>query len=212
MLQQTGQVLTQAKQLIEQMQLQLRSLDKASRRELTTKVNLYKSSLKGLEDDYERARQAEERSNLLGDPGGDGISLVSREQRGRMQNATERARAQNDVLQNAIQTVADTEEVADSIADELGRNREKIESAHRRVKEVDSLTGNARRIIRSMADRDKRSKMMIYAVLCCVFTSMLIGAGYILFGGGESPAPAPNPIPTESPTFMPTTAAPTVAP
>jgi hypothetical protein len=58
----------------------------------------------------------------------------------------------------------------------------------------------------------RRSKMMIYAVLCCVFTSMLIGAGYILFGGGESPAPAPNPIPTESPTFMPTTAAPTVAP
>jgi hypothetical protein len=57
------------------MQLQLRSLDKASRRELTTKVNLYKSSLKGLEDDYERARQAEERSNLLGDPGGDGISV-----------------------------------------------------------------------------------------------------------------------------------------
>ena len=60
------------------MQLQLRSLDKASRRELTNKVNLYKSSLKGLEDDYERARQAEERSNLLGDPDGDGVS-VSRE-------------------------------------------------------------------------------------------------------------------------------------
>ena len=75
------------------MQLQLRSLDKASRRELTNKVNLYKSSLKSLEDDFERARQAEDRNNLLGDPGGDGgISLVSREQRGRMHNATDRYR------------------------------------------------------------------------------------------------------------------------
>jgi hypothetical protein len=57
------------------MQLQLRSLDKASRRELTQKVSLYKSSLKSLEDDYERARQAEERNDLFGDGGGDGISV-----------------------------------------------------------------------------------------------------------------------------------------
>ena len=75
----------------------------------------------------------------------------------------------------------------------------------RQVKEVDSLTGNARRIIRSMADRDKRSKMMIYAVLGFVFLAMLIAAGYLLVGGGdEVPAPAPTLAPTPATTLRPT--------
>ena len=57
------------------MQLQLRELDKASRRELSKTVNTYRDSLKTLEDDYKRAREAEERNDLLGDVGGDGISV-----------------------------------------------------------------------------------------------------------------------------------------
>ena len=40
---------------------------------------------------------------------------------------------QNQIIENATRTVAETEEVAIEITQELGRNREKIESAHNKV-------------------------------------------------------------------------------
>lgn len=40
---------------------------------------------------------------------------------------------QNEKIMNAHRTVAETEDVANEITEELGRNREKIESSHGKV-------------------------------------------------------------------------------
>ena len=40
---------------------------------------------------------------------------------------------QNEKIMNAHRTVAETEDIANEITEELGRNREKIESSHGKV-------------------------------------------------------------------------------
>ena len=62
-------LLTQGGQLVSQMELEVRSLDGATRRELTKKVTQYKSSLKTLKKEYQKVKDKEERNGLFGENG-----------------------------------------------------------------------------------------------------------------------------------------------
>lgn len=52
---------------IQQMEVEVRSLDAATRRELSKKVDQYKKSLATLAEDHKRIREKEEREGLFGD-------------------------------------------------------------------------------------------------------------------------------------------------
>ena len=56
-LKQIGRLVGQANQLIDQMNLEVRSLEAATRKQLQKKVRQYKTSLNSLEDDYRRVRE-----------------------------------------------------------------------------------------------------------------------------------------------------------
>ena len=60
--------------------------------------------------------------------------------------------------------MSDTEGTAMEITSELSRNREKIESAHSRVRDVSGLTNRARRIVQSMSRREVQQKLAMYVV------------------------------------------------
>jgi vesicle transport through interaction with t-SNAREs 1 len=49
------------------MELEVRSLDTATRRELSKKVDQYKKSLASLADDHKKIKEKEEREGLFGD-------------------------------------------------------------------------------------------------------------------------------------------------
>lgn len=55
------------------MELEVRSLDTATRRELSKKVDQYKKSLASLSEDHKRIKEKEEREGLFGDR--DGIAV-----------------------------------------------------------------------------------------------------------------------------------------
>jgi hypothetical protein len=57
------------------MELEVRSLDAATRRELSKKVDQYKKSLASLSEDHKKIREKEERDGLFGDR--DGIAVRS---------------------------------------------------------------------------------------------------------------------------------------
>ncbi|KAF0758892.1 hypothetical protein AaE_003804 [Aphanomyces astaci] len=113
-------LLTQASQLIQQMELEVRSLDAATKRELSKKVDQYKKSLKSLSDDLKNIKAKEDKEGLFG----------SAEARSRMAGATQKLQQTGDRIKAAHQTVLETEEVAIGIQEELGRNREKIQATH----------------------------------------------------------------------------------
>jgi hypothetical protein len=65
------------------------------------------------------------------------------------------------MILNAQRTVGSTEEVALEITSELAKNREKIESAHSKVREFSGMTDSARRIIHSMNKREVQQKFVM---------------------------------------------------
>ncbi|GAB9468289.1 Vesicle transport through interaction with t-snares 1a [Globisporangium polare] len=163
-----GDLLTQASQLVQQMELEVRSLDAATRRELSKKVDQYKKSLASLKSDHSTIREKEEREGLFGDR--DDLAKSSVDQRNRMKAATDKMKGTTDKIDAARRTVAETEEVALAITDELGRNRDKIKATQSKVKGVNDLARRGGNIVSRMSARDKRQR-----------TALIAAAGFIVF-------------------------------
>ena len=168
-LQMTSNLLSQCDDLLKQMSVEARGIDDAdTKAKCLSKVRQCKSSLSDLRSEYETENTKFERSALgLGGSSGRGGRRgggLSDEQRDRLLNTNDQIASQNRTLDNARRIMADTEETAMEITSELARNREKIESAHGRVREVSGLTNRARRIVQSMSRREVQQKLAMYMV------------------------------------------------
>lgn len=160
---QTGNLLTQCDELLQQMALEARSVPEASlKRELLAQVRTCKAELQTFKDEHNK------QSLLSGaSKGGSGHRERLLQQQDMLEN-------QNSRLDNARKVLEETEHVALEIGTELSHNRETIESAHGRVRQVGSLTGRAKRIISSMNQRAVRQKIMLYGLAGSVVVVFLL--------------------------------------
>ena len=170
LIRQLDALLLQAADLIKQMEVEVRSHDAPTRKVLTDSVLHYKKSLATHRTDFERAKEAAERVAL-------GIGSKSAEQRQRLLDVNDKLAMQNEKILNATRTVAETEEVGIEIIQELGRNREKIQSAHGKVKEFGGLTDTARRMITSMQRRDVQQRF----ILCFIAIVLAVAIGVTVY-------------------------------
>jgi hypothetical protein len=165
----TRNLLKQCDDLIQQMALEARSVsDAAVKRTLLQKVRTYKS-------EWQTVSEQSEKQGLLEGANGAGGGDTSNS-RNYLQKNEDTLHSQNDTLERARRTMQETEQVALEITEELGNNREKLMSAHGRVKEVGGMTGRARRILYAMSQRQVQQKMIMYGVavaLVLVFTILL---------------------------------------
>jgi hypothetical protein len=152
----TRNLLQQCEDLIQQMAVEARSVsDTTEKRTLLQKVRTCKS-------EWQLLVQESEKYDLLhGSNGGDSIDD---QERLRLQKNTDTLSNQNETLERARRTMQETEQVALEITEELGNNREKLMSAHGRVREVGGLTGRARRILYGMNQRAMQQKLVMYGV------------------------------------------------
>lgn len=161
---QTGALLSQCDELLQQMALEARSVaDAALKRELLAQVRTCKAELQSLKDEHNK------QSLMAGSRGGGGSSHRERllQQQDMLQN-------QNSQLDNARKVLEETEQVALEIGTELSNNRGTIESAHGRVREVQGLTGRAKRIVQSMNQRAVQQKVMMYGLSASVIFVFLL--------------------------------------
>ena len=158
-------LMQQADDLIKQMALEARSVPDASlKRELLAKVRKLKSQLSSMQSQSEKAGLFRTSSNAHN----------NREQRLLLQQTEDTLSQQNETLERARRTMQETEQVALEITEELGNNREKIMSAHGRVREVGGMTGRARRILQGMNQRAMQQKMIMYGVAAALGLGFLI--------------------------------------
>ncbi len=149
------------------MDVEIRSLPAASRRQLQGKVKDFRDAVGTLKTDFNRAKSSSERSDLVAGGGKrDNLAQSSTDQRARMAATTDKMSKQNSTLENSLRVVAETTEVAIGITEELGRNREKIQSSHNKVREVSGMNLEARKILRGMAQRDVQHKVRLWGTLC----------------------------------------------
>jgi vesicle transport through interaction with t-SNAREs protein 1 len=150
----TGALVSQCEDLLQQMALEARSVpDAALKRELLTQVRACKSELQSLKDEHNK------QSLMSGAHTGGNSS-----HRERLLQQQDMLRSQNSQLDNARKVLEETEQVALEIGTELGNNRDQIQSAHGRVRQVAGLTGRAKRIVQSMNQRAVQQKVILYGL------------------------------------------------
>jgi hypothetical protein len=165
----TRNLLQQCDDLIQQMALEARSVsDAALKRTLLQKVRTYKSEWQTVSEQSEKQGLLEG-ANGTGGGGGDNSNA-----RNYLQKNEDTLHSQNDTLERARRTMQETEQVALEITEELGNNREKLMSAHGRVKEVGGMTGRARRILYAMSQRQVQQKMIMYGVAVALVLVFMI--------------------------------------
>ena len=169
-------LLSQCDDLIKQMTVEARSVDLPTEKsDLLKKVRVYKARVANLRDDYKSSRTLVEREALLpSSSASENGSGLKNDHRERLLQTNESLSAQNDTLEHARRIMAETEDVAMEITSELGRNREKIQSAHGRVRDVSGLTNQARRIVQSMSRREVQQKLALYIISFLIMLTFVI--------------------------------------
>jgi vesicle transport through interaction with t-SNAREs 1 len=130
----------QCSELLSLMALEARSAECPDAKfERLERVKIYKFQL-------EAVRQKHNKDFLMGDQASSMLQVKDR-----LTQSETRAAQQNELLERARRSVLETEQVGASIMEEIGRNRETIQSAQGRIGTVSSLTGQASKIVKNMS-------------------------------------------------------------
>ncbi|XP_040217557.1 vesicle transport through interaction with t-SNAREs homolog 1A isoform X6 [Rana temporaria] len=150
--------LEEAKELLEQMDLEVREIPAQSRGMYSNRMRSYKQEMSKLEADFKRSRIAysdEVRNELLGDDGNSSESqlIKLREERAHLLDNTERLDRSSRRLEAGYQIAVETEQIGQNILENLNQDREKIQRARERLRETDTNLGKSSRILTGMLRR-----------------------------------------------------------
>ncbi|KAM4526784.1 vesicle transport through interaction with t-SNAREs homolog 1A isoform 4-T4 [Fundulus diaphanus] len=150
--------LEEVRELLEQMDLEVREIPIQSRAMYTSRLKSYKQEMEKLEKDFKRSRIAysdEVRNELLGDDAisSEGQLIKLREERAHLLDNTERLERSSRRLEAGYQIAVETEQVGQEILSNLHTDREKIQRARERLRETDSNLGKSSRILTGMLRR-----------------------------------------------------------
>lgn len=198
--------MTRARDRLQDMEMEARGLAEATRKHLGGKIRTYKDSLAAVSNDLRRAKDKFSRSALM--TGGTAAGAArpldfdkSADSRARMASTTDKLRGGTSMLEASHQRLEETIGVGEGIMTELQRNRETMVRVRGNVGEINGVMDQARVILRSMARREVRTKLMLG---CFVFVVLSIIIGMIVWivkakQAQSEPAPAPAPEPSPSP-------------
>ncbi|XP_041065593.1 vesicle transport through interaction with t-SNAREs homolog 1A isoform X2 [Carcharodon carcharias] len=143
----------EARELLEQMDLEVREIPLQSRGLFSTRMKSYKQELEKLDKDFKRSRIAYSdevnlRNELLGDDGN-----TSENQRACLLDNTERLERSTRRLEAGYQLTVETEQIGQEILENLHHDKEKIQRARERLRETDTNLGKSSRILTGMLRR-----------------------------------------------------------
>ncbi|XP_044294740.1 vesicle transport through interaction with t-SNAREs homolog 1A isoform X1 [Varanus komodoensis] len=170
--------LEEARELLEQMELEVREIPPQSRGMYSSRMRSYNQEMEKLEADFKRSRIAysdEVRNELLGDDGNS-----SEIQRAHLLDNTERLERSSRRLEAGYQIAVETEQIGQDILENLSHDREKIQRARERLRETDANLGKSSRILTGMLRRIIQNRILIvilgiiviFAVVMVIYLSV----------------------------------------
>uniref|UniRef100_A0A3Q1JIZ4 t-SNARE coiled-coil homology domain-containing protein n=1 Tax=Anabas testudineus TaxID=64144 RepID=A0A3Q1JIZ4_ANATE len=147
--------LEEVRELLEQMDLEVREIPVQSRAMYNSRLKSYKQEMEKLEKDFKRSRIAysdEVRNELLGDDASSSENqlIKLREERAHLLDNTEKLERSSRRLEAGYQISVETEQVGQEILANLHSDREKIQRARERLRETDANLGKSSRILTGM--------------------------------------------------------------
>ncbi|XP_015818084.1 vesicle transport through interaction with t-SNAREs homolog 1A isoform X1 [Nothobranchius furzeri] len=171
--------LEEVRELLEQMDLEVREIPAQSRAMYNSRLKSYKQEVEKLEKDFKRSRIAysdEVRNELLGD---DAISTESqliklREERAHLLDNTEKLERSSRRLEAGYQIAVETEQVGQEILSNLHTDREKIQRARERLRETDANLGKSSRILTGMLRRIIQNRILVFVLGAVILLTVIL--------------------------------------
>ncbi|XP_053496578.1 vesicle transport through interaction with t-SNAREs homolog 1A isoform X1 [Ictalurus furcatus] len=171
--------LEEVRELLEQMDLEVREIPIQSRAMYNSRLKSYKQEVEKLEKDFKRSRIAysdEVRNELLGDDGGSSESqlIKLREERAHLLDNTERLERSSRRLETGYQIAVETEQIGQEILSNLHTDREKIQRSRERLRETDANLGKSSRVLSGMLRRVIQNRILIFILGAILLLSIVL--------------------------------------
>ncbi|XP_049614870.1 vesicle transport through interaction with t-SNAREs homolog 1A isoform X2 [Syngnathus scovelli] len=179
--------LEEVRELLEQMDLEVREIPVQSRAMYNSRLKSYKQEVEKLEKDFKRSRIAysdEVRNELLGDDASSSESqlIKLREERAHLLDNTERLERSSRRLEAGYQIAVETEQVGQEILSNLHTDREKIQRARERLRETDANLGKSSRILTGMLRRIIQNRVLLFVLGAFIVLTIILAIYFNLRG------------------------------
>uniref|UniRef100_A0A131XNF7 Vesicle transport through interaction with t-SNAREs homolog 1A n=1 Tax=Ixodes ricinus TaxID=34613 RepID=A0A131XNF7_IXORI len=171
--------LEEANELLEQMELEVRSLPTPTRPKYQNRVKSYQSELIQLRKEFQRAKieysdEVRSREELFANDDG----YVNDDQKQRLLDNTERMERSTKLLKGGHGLVLETEKIGAAILSDLSAQRETISRAREKVKETDHDIGKSSTVLSGMMRRAMQNRAILYVVAALVFVTVVFSIYY----------------------------------
>ncbi|XP_013385965.1 vesicle transport through interaction with t-SNAREs homolog 1A [Lingula anatina] len=168
-------LMDETRELLEQMDLEVRSLPVTERQKYQIRLKSYKSELTQLEKNLKKSKIAfsdhvHAREELLGDE-----TQNSEDQRTRLLDNTERLERSSKRLEHGYQTVLETEQIGAAVLDDLHSQRQTIQRSRERLRETDAALGKSSRILSGMMRRIIQNRAVLVVVGIIILIVIIVG-------------------------------------
>lgn len=148
------------------MDVEFRTMSSADKRRAQQKVSEYRDELRRLQQNYQTSKGSAETVAMNKGPAA----------RSKLLNANQRLDESTMTLEQSRQLIAQTENVGNTVIQDLTNQKEKLLDAREKVKETKNFTTEARRVLRVMGNRAVMHK------ICIAFTIVGLAAAIIAVG------------------------------
>nr|QNH82210.1 vesicle transport v-SNARE protein 1a [Sogatella furcifera] len=170
----------EAKELMEQMGLEVHELKSADQSKLKNRIESYKAELKRLEQEFTNAKKNINSQNGYSDRielYSESIS-VNEEQKQRLLDNAEMVERTGKKLTAGYQVLLETEDIGNQVLRDLHSQRETIQKSRSRLRETNAELGRSNRIINSMINRSLQHRFILTAI-AIVFCLVVVISIYI---------------------------------
>ncbi|KAM9336868.1 vesicle transport through interaction with t-SNAREs homolog 1A isoform 2-T2 [Symphorus nematophorus] len=179
--------LEEVRELLEQMDLEVREIPIQSRAMYNSRLKSYKQEMEKLEKDFKRSRIAysdEVRNELLGDDASSSENqlIKLREERAHLLDNTEKLERSSRRLEAGYQIAVETEQVGQEILSNLHSDREKIQRARERLRETDANLGKSSRILTGMLRRIIQNRILVFILGAIIVLTIILAIYFNLRG------------------------------
>ncbi|XP_069547930.1 vesicle transport through interaction with t-SNAREs homolog 1A isoform X1 [Brachyistius frenatus] len=179
--------LEEVRELLEQMDLEVREIPIQSRAMYNSRLKSYKQEMEKLEKEFKRSRIAysdEVRNELLGEDAGssEGQLIKLREERAHLLDNTEKLERSSRRLEAGYQIAVETEQVGQEILTNLHSDREKVQRARERLRETDANLGKSSRILTGMLRRIIQNRLLIFVLGAIILLTIILAIYFNLRG------------------------------
>ncbi|XP_071506351.1 vesicle transport through interaction with t-SNAREs homolog 1A-like [Diadema antillarum] len=164
----------EALELLEQMDIEIRSIPSSERQKFTTRLKSYQTELNRLEKDLRRSKVSSRDDGTREELLGLDDYRSSEDQRTRLLDNTERLDRTSRKLEAGYRMTVETEQLGQDILDNLHKDREKIERSRNRLRDMDATVGQSSRVLSAMMRRILQNRVILLILGLIILTIIIL--------------------------------------